>query len=65
MIRKDYEGSQNMPKKYKSSAMASIHEIAEGLYKNEIIDKKTMREFDDACLNLKPISLKKPQSYFP
>ncbi len=40
----------NIKKKYKSDVMASIHETMEGLYKIGAIDKKTMREFDDACL---------------
>jgi putative transcriptional regulator len=39
-----------MNKKYKSDIMASIHEIAVALYDSEIIDKKTMEEFDKSCL---------------
>lgn len=35
---------------YKSDAMASIHEIAVGLHDAGIIDKKTMRQFDETCL---------------
>jgi putative transcriptional regulator len=30
--------------------MASIHETVEGLHSAGIMDKQTMREFDDACL---------------
>lgn len=39
-----------MAKKYKSEAMAAIHETMEGLFEVGAIDKQTMREFDDACL---------------
>lgn len=39
-----------MTKTYKSDAFAAIHETAEGLFKTGIIDKRTMREFDDVCL---------------
>jgi putative transcriptional regulator len=39
-----------MPKQYRSPVMASIHETAEGLHTAGVIDKQTMREFDDACL---------------
>ena len=37
-------------KKYKSEAMAAIHETMESLFEVGAIDKQTMREFDDACL---------------
>ena len=30
--------------------MASIHETAEGLHAARVINKRTMREFDDLCL---------------
>jgi putative transcriptional regulator len=39
-----------MTKNYRSDLMASLHESAEDLYAAGIIDKKTMREFDEACL---------------
>jgi putative transcriptional regulator len=39
-----------MGKHYRSPVMASIHETAEGLHEIGIVDKKTMREFDEACL---------------
>lgn len=39
-----------MAKQYRSSAMASIHETAEGLHSAGIMDKQTMRRFDEACL---------------
>jgi putative transcriptional regulator len=38
------------PKKFKTNAKAAIHEIAAGLYGAGIIDKQTMRRFDDSCL---------------
>jgi len=37
-------------RKYKSDAFAAIHETAEGLHEIGAIDKRTMREFDKACL---------------
>src|ERR1700726_3072054 len=39
-----------MSKQYRSSAMASIHETAEGLHAAGLMDKRTMRKFDEACL---------------
>lgn len=39
-----------MAKKYRSNAMASIHEMAVDLYEVGLIDKKTMRDFDKSCL---------------
>lgn len=39
-----------MTKQYRSLVMASIHETAEGLHAAGIMDKQTMRKFDDACL---------------
>ncbi len=37
-------------KRYKSEAFAAIHETMEALHQIEAIDKKTMRDFDAACL---------------
>jgi putative transcriptional regulator len=37
-------------KQYKSRAMASIHETAENLHAAGVMDKQTMRKFDEACL---------------
>lgn len=37
-------------KTYKSGAMAAIHETAAGMLKAGVIDKQTMREFDEGCL---------------
>jgi len=39
-----------MTKKYKSDAMAAIHETMESLHEIGAIDKITMRQFDEACL---------------
>jgi putative transcriptional regulator len=39
-----------MGKKYRSDAMAAVHETMEALHKVGAIDKQTMRRFDDACL---------------
>lgn len=35
---------------YRSEAAAAIHETASGLYEAGVIDKRTMREFDESCL---------------
>ena len=37
-------------KKYKSDVKAAIHEIANSLHGIGMIDKQTMRRFDDSCL---------------
>jgi putative transcriptional regulator len=39
-----------MNRKYRSEAMAAIHETVEALHKIGAIDKQTMRRFDNACL---------------
>jgi len=39
-----------MGKTYKSSAMAAVHDMMEGIHQGGAIDKRTMREFDEACL---------------
>ncbi len=39
-----------MTKQYRSETMAAIHETAEGLHSIGLMDKQTMRRFDDACL---------------
>lgn len=46
-----------MTRQYRSRAMASIHETAEGLHAAGVMDKQTMRRFDDACLTpVRPLS---------
>jgi len=42
--------SKNRAKRYKSEAFAAIHETASGLRETGVIDKQTMRRFDEACL---------------
>jgi len=42
--------TKNKGKLYKSDAFAAIHETAIGMYDAGVIDKKTMRRFDRACL---------------
>ena len=48
-----------MSKKYRSDAMAAIHETMEALHEIGAIDKQTMRRFDDDCLT--PIRPLKPK----
>ena len=40
-----------MKKNYRSEGLASVHEMIEGLHDVGAIDKRTMREFDEACLS--------------
>jgi putative transcriptional regulator len=37
-------------KTYKSEALAAIHEMVSDLYAAGMVDKQTMRDFDEACL---------------
>ena len=48
-----------MRKQYRSPIMASIHETAEGIHASGVMDKLTMREFDDLCLT--PVRPLKPR----
>lgn len=44
-------------KTYPSKVMGAIHETASGLHKAGIMDKQTMREFDEMCLTpIQPLS---------
>ena len=46
-----------MNKKYRSDIAASVHETAEGLYEVGLMDKRTMREFDELCLTkIRPLT---------
>ncbi len=48
-----------MSKKYRSDAMAAIHETMAALHDARAIDKQTMRRFDEACLTpLRPFKPK-------
>jgi len=48
-----------MTNKYKSDAFSAIHESMEALHEIGAIGKKTMREFDDACLT--PVTVLPPE----
>ncbi|MBI3512604.1 MAG: transcriptional regulator [Proteobacteria bacterium] len=37
-------------KQYRSALMAAVHETAEGLHGAGVMDKRTMRKFDQFCL---------------
>jgi putative transcriptional regulator len=45
----------NMTKTYGSEALAAIHDMAQELLDYNVIDKITMREFDEACLIPTPV----------
>lgn len=48
-----------MKRPHRSALMASIHETAEGLHSAEVMDKRTMREFDELCLTpVRPLNPK-------
>jgi DNA-binding transcriptional regulator YiaG len=57
--RRFHGGERRMSKKYRTGAMAAIHETMEALHGVGAIDKQTMRRFDHACLT--PIRLLKPE----
>jgi putative transcriptional regulator len=45
-----------MKKQYRSRLMASVHETAESLHEAGVMDKRTMRKFDELCLTpVKPL----------
>jgi putative transcriptional regulator len=48
-----------MRKQRRSAMIASIHETAEGLHAAGVMDKRTMREFDELCLT--PVRPLKPK----
>lgn len=39
-----------MPKRFKSDALAAVHETAQGLRDASVMDKQTMKAFDEMCL---------------
>jgi putative transcriptional regulator len=39
---------------YKSDAFEAAHMSAQALYRTGVIDKATMRDFDEACLSVTP-----------
>lgn len=48
-----------MTKKYRGDAFAAIHETMEALHDVGAVDKRTMREFDAACLT--PVQVLSPE----
>ena len=48
-----------MKKQYQSRLMASLHETAEALHEAGVLDKRTLREFDDLCLT--PVKALQPE----
>lgn len=48
-----------MTKKYRNDALSAIHETMEALYEIGAVEKKTMREFDAACLT--PVTALTPE----
>lgn len=51
--------SKTNNKRYKSDAMAAIHETMEALHSIEAITHQTMRDFDETCLT--PVTPLTPQ----
>ena len=46
-----------MTKTYKSKVFGEIHEIMQDAYDAGVVDKKTMRQFDESCLTeAKPLT---------
>jgi putative transcriptional regulator len=45
-----FKGAMGTTKHDRSSLLASIHETAEGLHSAGVMDKRTLREFDELCL---------------
>ena len=39
-----------MVRKYKSDALAAVHETAVGLHETGVMDRRTMKAFDEMCL---------------
>ena len=52
-----------MAKQYKSELFAAVHESAEALHRIGAIDKRTMKEFDDTCLE--PVKIFPQRKYAP
>lgn len=51
-----------MKKQYRSRLMASIHETAEGLNEAGVMDKVTLRQFNELCLT--PVKPLRPEEIF-
>ena len=52
-----------MPKQYRSDAFAAIHETMEALHEIGAVDKRTMREFDEACLQARGYECSRLEDY--
>jgi len=39
-----------MTEQYRSDALAAVHEVALGLHEADVLDKRTMKAFDELCL---------------
>ncbi len=52
-----------MPKKFKSKAFEAVHSAVSGMERSGTIDKATMRDFDELCIDtpksLKPRDIKR------
>lgn len=48
-----------MKKKYRSDALGAIHETASDLHDAGVMDKRTLRKFDEMCLT--PVRPMKPE----
>jgi putative transcriptional regulator len=48
-----------MPKKYKSQALAALHETMQGLHDIGLVNSQTMRKFDESCLT--PVKQMSPE----
>lgn len=53
--------SMNKNKKYQTDILASIHETVSDLYQADLVDKSTMKEFNELCLTTSD-SLPSPQN---
>ncbi len=51
-----------MTKRYKSEALAAVHETALGLAEARVMSKQTMRSFDELCLT--PIEEMTPEQIY-
>ena len=51
MMEKNLERAMQMRRRYRGPLVAAIHETAQGLRSAGVMDKQTMREFDELCLD--------------
>ena len=43
-----------MTEKYRSDALGAIHEVASDLHNAKVMNKRTLRKFDELCRTPKP-----------